>query len=102
MGLARAERSIHSLPNTKPNIKSMETSRIKELIPNKQDTITTKEIAAALNISTPQAYRLCLMAEKEGWLFKFGYKAKDGGYLPVETDEPYKRGSITWQHSEEA
>lgn len=77
----------------------MDTSEIKKLVPEYCDTITTKEIAKALGVSTQKAYALCCEAEKEGWLYKYGYKVRDG-YEDVN-NSTMRLTSLTWQNVSE-
>lgn len=79
-------------------IKMATTSQLKSLIPNYCDTITTKEVASMLDISTKEAYNLCTEAETEGWLYKFGYKVK-GGFEDVQESKNHPL-SLTWQRSQ--
>lgn len=80
----------------------MKHTDIKTVLPNYCDTATTKEIAEALNITTARAYKLCTEAEQDGWLYKFGYRDRDGVIQPLESFEQQPRtNSLVWQNVQE-
>ena len=77
----------------------MKTKEVKikiQTILNPGDTITTKELAIELGITTGNAYKFCCEFEKEGWLFKLGYKTKYGTQDPMHSN--LKPNSLIWQY----
>ena len=62
---------------------------------NPQDTFSTKEFAEILNVSTPTAYKICLLLEKEELICKYGYKTKYGWEDPEHSK--LRPNSVYWQ-----
>ena len=62
---------------------------------NKQDTFSTKEIAASLGISTHAAYIDCVRLERIGILCKNGYRIKGGWEDPEFSN--LRPSSLYWQ-----
>ena len=70
------------------------TENIKKIM-NINDILSTKKIGKLLGISTKSAYKLCIKAEKEGWLHKYGYRVKDGWEDPEFSNQ--QTHSLYWQ-----
>lgn len=64
---------------------------------NRHEVTTTKEIAAILGITTPQAFEVMTKIEKKGNAFRYGYRTKTGW---EEADHSgLKTHSLGWQLS---
>ena len=77
------------------------SEKLKSLLPKYCQTITTKEVANALNITTREAYKLCVQAADDGWLYRLGYKNKFGGYDDPGNGGAIRYNSLTWQNVNE-
>lgn len=60
--------------------------------------ISTKQVAQAMGISTPKAYRILCAAEDAGEIGCYGYRDKEGGTYGQRGDTQYanKKSSLVW------
>ena len=63
------------------------------------ETFSTKELATILNVSTKEAYKICSDLEKDGNLYKYGYRIQNKGMVTWESPEhsTLKPNSLHWQ-----
>lgn len=62
---------------------------------SENEVSTTREVAAALKITVPAAYKLLSDAEKREIVCKYGYRVKGGWDDPLHTNR--KCDSLGWQ-----
>lgn len=58
---------------------------------------TTREVAQALKLTTPDAFKLCTDRAERGELSKYGYRVKGGWEDPQHTNR--KGDSLGWQRN---